>query len=111
MKLLIFPTGSAQWTDTFDEDIRTLNGERAYHTKESEEGESVNTRVMNTGAIIGGIIGLLAGIGFMALSIYTQASRLDPPPFIAVIFAVAGLVIGHAVSESRRKKKVEEEER
>ena len=70
---------------------------------------------MNTGAviggIIGGIIGLLAGIGFMALSIYTQASRLDPPPVIIFIFAVIGTGIGHFVSESRRKKKTREEER
>lgn len=66
---------------------------------------------MNTWTIIGGITGFLVGVGFMALSIYTQASRLDPPPFIAVIFAVAGLCIGHAVSEARRKKEVKKEER
>ena len=66
---------------------------------------------MNTGAVIGGIIGLLAGVGFMALSIYTQASRLDPLPVIVVIFALIGSFIGHFVSESRRKKKTREEER
>lgn len=60
---------------------------------------------MNAGAFIGGVLGLLAGIAFVGLSIYIRASQIDPPPFIVVIFVVVGGAIGYAISEERARRR------
>jgi len=62
----------------------------------------------NAGTWIGGFIGFVAGIVFIAVSIFTEASQVPPPPFLVIIFAVFGAVIGHGIGEviqGRRKRR------
>ena len=59
---------------------------------------------MNNGVFIGGFIGLLVGIAFLAYA-HSTKSTVDPPFILGLFFAVAGACIGGAISNARKKKK------
>ena len=67
--------------------------------------------------LIGGcaIIGFIAGLVFCWASITYHWSQVDPPPFMVIIFTVAGAAIGFGIDDLRQPKKegerVDSEER